>query len=141
MVGHLDAMEAEWLRKLTVMREAISKLNLPKSGLPEIPLVSISEDEFLFDSSSANVTDFLSDESSDEEDAPHVTVLPTADSLLTISYNREWLETRIKSLVLQNPSHQADDLINQIVAVLVSDSTGQICWSTERTKQSLNRHR
>jgi hypothetical protein len=131
MADHLDAMEAEWLRKLTTMREAISKLNLPKSDLPEIPLVSIS-DELLFDSGSGNVTDLLSDESSDDEAALPSAVLPTDDSSLTVSYNREWLETRIKALTVRNPSQDANDLVNQIVAVLASDSTGQTCWSVDK---------
>ena len=131
MADHLDAMEAEWLRKLTTMREAISKLNLPKSDLPEIPLVSISDYELLFDSGSGNVTDFLSDESSDEAALP-CAVLPTDDGSLNVSYNREWLETRIKALTVRNPSQDANDLVNQIVAVLASDSTGQARWSVDK---------
>jgi hypothetical protein len=127
MADHLDAMEAEWLRKLTTMREAIAKLNLPKFDLPEVPLVSVTDDELLFDSGSGNITDFLSDESSDEDTAPHLAALPTTEGSSPISYNRDWLETRIKTLASRNPTHNAADLVNQIVAVLASDSTGQIC--------------
>jgi antiviral helicase SLH1 len=125
MADQLDAMEAEWLRKLTTMREAISKLNLPECDLPELPLASFRDDELLFDSGSGNITDYLSDESSDEEN-PQLAVVPTSDSWSTISYNRQWLESHVKRLTFQNPGHSPDDLTNQIVAVLASDSTGQI---------------
>jgi hypothetical protein len=141
MTDHLDAVEAEWLRKLTAMREAISKLNLLKYDLPEITLLSPSDDEFLFDSSGGNATDFLSDESDDEEDDLHLSELPAAGGMANISYDREWLEARIKSLTLTDSDRQADDLLDQTIAVLASDSTGQIFWSRRWTKQLLKCHR
>jgi hypothetical protein len=124
MATHTDALEAEWLHKLATMRDAIAKLNLPKSSLPEISLPNISDDELLFDSGSGNITDFLSDDSSDEEAPAPRAALPAPGGSSTISYNREWLDARIKAVVLRNPSHNPDDLANQIVAVLASDSTG-----------------
>jgi hypothetical protein len=58
--------------------------------------------------------------------------LPKDDGSLNVSYNREWLETRIKALTVRNPSQDANDLVNQIVAVLASDSTGQARWSVDK---------
>lgn len=110
---------SQWLSQLAAMRQAIADLKLSKdlsiSYGNDLDL-DIDEDY----SSPGTVDDVWDIISSDDETTDDLDDLSGAPQ--TILYDRLWLERKCRSLAARNASLDATELVQQITAVLATDS-------------------
>lgn len=129
----LDSAEAQWQTQLAAMRAALADLKLPpKSDLDELPYGSDIEydedDEPTSGNSGDDVWDFIS-ETEDEvysSDA-YEEIPPQTES---VSYGPQWLQRKCDGLAAKKNGLSGEDLQQQIVALLASDSGEEELQST-----------
>jgi antiviral helicase SLH1 len=134
----LDSAEAAWQTQLAAMRAALADLKLPsKSPNGETSLYGSEfnfdeDDEFTSGNSGDDVWDFISDSEGDvyssdpHEDFTH-NVSPTVNEG---SYGPQWLASKCLSFASKKQGLSGDDLQEQIMAVLASDSVEEELQST-----------
>lgn len=130
----LDSAELQWQAQFAAMRAALAELKLPHkdtdtistSYAPEISFVE--DDDFTSGNSGDDVWDFISD---DEEDSYssglNEDLIP--DPVIE-SYGLEWLKIKCMSLAARKQGLSGEDLEQQIIALLVSDSAEEELQST-----------
>jgi hypothetical protein len=131
MSDKLQVMEAEWLSKLAAMRDAISKLNIPKEEPPQGELygydLGLSDDDFSYPSGSDDIWDLISDDtdySSDHEPHHQLDDSFASSAVVEQQYDRNWLARRSAGVASRTSGFDADALTDQILAILSSDSSG-----------------
>jgi antiviral helicase SLH1 len=130
----LDAAQAQWQAQLAAMRAALAELKLPPK--PEngettsygIDIEYDDDDEFTSGNSGDDVWDFISDSEEDvyssepyEDDTP-------AES--TGGYGPQWLKSKCIGFASRKQGLSGEDLQEQIMALLVSDSVEEELQST-----------
>ena len=135
MPSALESAEAEWLSKFVEMRAAIEKLDLPKYNSSEPQYGSdlgLSDDDFLYGGGTDDLWDLLSDETEEDAEVSSVKQLngksagvpvPLSDPS-TPQFNRDWLVSQCAIVASKTSGFEASVLIEQIVAILASDSSG-----------------
>ena len=134
MPPSLDSAEAQWQTQLAAMRAALAELKLPHkdengksaSYAPDIDFVE--DEDFTSGNSGDDVWDFISD---DEEDLYssdlNEDLIPDAE---VRDYGSEWLKIKCTSLAARKQGLSGEDLEQQIMALLISDSAEDELQST-----------
>lgn len=123
----MSSAETEWLAQLTAMRKAIADLKLPPKEETVQPAYGSDLDLDDLDegfSSSGNslddIWDIISDESETSDDLSDYNDIPTTEPGLRHDYY--WLEAKCGELAASKQDLDATELVQQITAVLASDS-------------------
>lgn len=129
----LDSAEAQWQIQLAAMRAALADLKLPpKSDNEDLPYGSDIEfdedDEGISGNSGDDVWDFISDSDNEiysgdfsREDSPE----PSSSG-----YGAQWLQKKCTELAGKRSGLSSDELSEQILALLASDSNEEELQST-----------
>lgn len=131
--ANLGAAEAQWRTQLAAMRAALADLKLPpKSSSVDIPLygsdIEFDDDNFTSGNSGDDVWDFISESEEDlyssdfNEDA-----IPDASDG---GYGPQWLKSRCLGFASRKQGLSGEDLQEQIMALLASDSVEEELQST-----------
>lgn len=128
----LDAAEAEWLAQLAAMRAALADLKLPSpqaDGQTKIygSDIDLNEDDFTSGNSGDDVWDFISDS---EEDQFSSDMVPDAFDAEVGVYGPQWLRSKCILFAQRKQGLAAEDLQEQIMALLGSDSVEEELQST-----------
>jgi len=129
----LDSAEAQWQTQLAAMRAALADLKLPlKSDGDVVPYgsdIAFDEDEdFTSGISGDDVWDFISDNEEDLYSSdPSENVIPESSSA---AYGPEWLRSRCTNFAAKKQGLSDEDLQEQIMALLASDSMEEELQST-----------
>ena len=117
--------EAEWLTQLAAMRQAIEELKLDQrngSSLPYGHDIRFDEDETSDSSGKNDVWDvFSEDEEDHDSDLTDGFDEPLMDGAVPSKGTSEWLRRKCLDLASRKRGFVADELQEQIVALLVSD--------------------
>ena len=130
MSPSIDTAQSQWLAQLASMREAIAELDLDKpysNGTSYGDDLLLDNDDLTGGSGSDDIFD-ISDEDYDEESSDYTEeTLGDPDKANVNGTGRgiEWLKSRTCSLANQRSGLEANDLQEQIVALLASDSSGE----------------
>jgi len=130
MSPSIDTAQSQWLAQLASMREAIAELDLKKpysNGPSYGDDLLLDNDDLTGGSGSDNIFD-ISDEDYDEENSDYTEEIfgtPDKANVNGIGRGMEWLTSRTGSLANQRSGLEANDLQEQIVALLASDSNGE----------------
>lgn len=122
-----SAAESQWLSQLAAMRQAIADLKLPKD-LPHNTISYGSDIDLDIDedySSPGTIDDIWDIISSDEEttdDLEDLAGLNGVSVSQTELHDRFWLEGKCQDVAARNPSMEAGELSQQIIATLAADS-------------------
>jgi antiviral helicase SLH1 len=134
MSPSLDSAEAQWQTQLADMRAALAELKLPlkdMNGEPAsyAPDIDFVEDEhFSSGNSGDDVWDFISDNEEDLYSSDfNEDLIPDAD---VKSYSSEWLKIKCSSLAARKQGLSGEELEQQIMALLISDSAEDELQST-----------
>ncbi|KAH8802688.1 Sec63 Brl domain-containing protein [Xylogone sp. PMI_703] len=123
----LDSAEAEWRSQVAAMRAALADLKLPPKAPdsdflpPELKSLDINledEEDFTSGNSGDDVWDFISDS---EEDDYSTDSNDALNFTSTESYGQEWLTRKCVAFATRKQGLSANDLQEQIVALLASD--------------------
>src|SRR5690242_2614610 len=123
----LDSAEAEWRSQVAAMRAALADLKLPPKApdsdflLPELKSLDINledEEDFTSGNSGDDVWDFISDS---EEDEYSIDSNDALNFTSTESYGQEWLTRKCVAFATRKQGLSANDLQEQIIALLASD--------------------
>ncbi len=144
LIGHsrmspeFSDAESQWLSQWSAMRDALAELKSLHSPQPQEDLeyghdIELEEEEL----SDLSWTDNLWDLNSEDEDLeddnetfPNGSAhYGTEASLDNSASTLQWLSTKCAGFAAHNPGLDAMELQNQIVALLVSDSSGNGCLS------------
>jgi antiviral helicase SLH1 len=129
----LATAEAEWQTQLAAMRAALADLKLPQKENREVlaygsDISFDDDDEFTSGNSGDDVWDFISDDdealySSDlnEDSVPEVS---------TQGYGPQWLKSKCIGFAAKKQGLSGEDLQEQIMALLASDSVEEELQST-----------
>ncbi|EPS26377.1 hypothetical protein PDE_01313 [Penicillium oxalicum 114-2] len=127
-MGDISTAESQWLSQLAAMRQAIADLKLPKGQNVE-PISYGSDIDLDIDddySSPGTVDDVWDIISSDDEADSGLDDLTDVPSHVAPSqsaaYDRTWLGERCLDVAMRNPTMDAEELSQQIIAALATDS-------------------
>ncbi|KAG0650299.1 Meiotically up-regulated 81 [Hyphodiscus hymeniophilus] len=134
----LDSAEAQWQTQLAAMRAALAELKLPakstngESSAYGSELNFDEDDEFTSSNSGDDVWDFISDSeddawSSDPNEGPLMEVSGSANAG---GYGPQWLRSKCIGFASKKQGLSGEDLQEQIMALLVSDSVEEELQST-----------
>jgi antiviral helicase SLH1 len=134
MSPSLDSAEAQWQSQLAAVRAALAELKLSHKDTNENsdPYVSdikfVEDDDFSPRNSGDDVWDFISDDEEDiYSDSFIEDVIPDEEKK---NYSPEWLKIQCLSLAARKQGLSGEDLEEQIMALLVSDSAEDELQST-----------
>jgi antiviral helicase SLH1 len=129
----LAAAEAEWQRQLSAMKAALENLKLPQSENGEIIAYGSDigfdiDDDFTPGNSGDDVWDFISDDDEDlyssNLDEGLILEEPTQ------GYGPQWLKSKCIGFAARKQGLSGEDLQEQIMALLASDSVEEELQST-----------
>ena len=124
----LENAHSEWLAQLSSMRKAIAELQLDKSfaGGQEYGHDIVLDDDLTGGSGSDDIWDIISEEEDYEysSDSLEVSESPSNGVANGIGRGVEWLRSRTTSLANQKSGLDANELQEQILALLVADNNG-----------------
>jgi antiviral helicase SLH1 len=132
----LDSAEAQWQMQLAAMRAALAELKLPLKSDGEVSYGSDiafdEEEDFTSGNSGDDVWDFISDSEEDlYSSGPSEDVIPgVAPGSSSAAYGPEWLRSRCTSFAAEKQGLSGEDLQEQIMALLASDSVEEELQST-----------
>jgi antiviral helicase SLH1 len=134
----LDSAEAQWQTQLAAMRAALADLKLPpKSANGEFNTYGFEfnfdeDDEFTSSSSGDDVWDFISDSEKDVYSSdPNENLIPDASANVNSQgYGPQWLNSKCVGFAAKKQGLSGDDLQEQIMALLASDSVEEELQST-----------
>ena len=129
MSQELENAHSQWLAQLSSMRKAIAELQLDKSfgaGQEYGHDIVLLDDELTGGSSSDDIWDVISEEEDYEYSSDSLEVPESPSNGITDGMGRgvEWLRSRTTSLANQKSGLDANELQEQIIALLVADSSG-----------------
>ena len=135
----LESAEAQWLTQLAAMRAALAYLELP-SKFPNGEVSTYGsdfdfdqDDDFTSGNSGDDVWDFISDSELDawssDDLAPEPSVEPSS-SANAAHYGPQWLSSKCIGFASKTQGLSGEDLQEQIMALLVSDSVEEELQST-----------
>ena len=129
MSPRIESAESQWLAQLATMREAIAELKLdtPNTGGPSYGDDLIIDDNDLTGGSGSDEIFDISDEDYDgysSDYAEETLDITGNDNLNGIDRGNGWLKLRTGSLANQRSGLEANDLNEQIIALLASDFNG-----------------
>lgn len=134
MSSSLHSAEAQWQSQLAAMRAALADLKLPTKDMTEgspsySPDINFIEDEdFTSGNSGDDVWDFISDDDEDLYGSDfNEDLIPDAE---VGDYDAEWLKIKCLSFAARKQGLSGEDLEQQIMALLVSDSAEEELQST-----------
>ena len=125
----IDSAESQWLAQLASMREAIAELKLDKTctnGPSYGDDLMIDDNGFTVGNGTDDIF-YISDEGDDEyssDYAEEILEAPSNNNVSGTGRGIEWLKSRTVALANQRSGLEANDLDEQIVALLASDSNG-----------------
>ncbi|KAL9618637.1 MAG: hypothetical protein Q9160_006678 [Pyrenula sp. 1 TL-2023] len=129
MSASFDAATEQWLSQMREMREAIANLKLPplldKSQMYGAEL-GLKDEDFSGGTSSDDIFDVseYEDESPLSEESPvSIDGLDSVGNVNGSLYSQVWLHDRCVQFVKSKPGLEASELQQQIVALLISDSS------------------
>jgi antiviral helicase SLH1 len=130
----LDSAEAQWQTQLATMRAALAEIKLPpinSDALYESDIPYEEEDDYTSGNSGEDVWDFISDTeedfySSDFNEEPSDESPDTAAG----SYGPQWLKSKCLMFASRKQGLSGEDLQEQIMALLASDSVEEELQST-----------
>ena len=127
MSSSLDSAEAQWLAQVTAMRAAIAELKLPpkQQSEPSYGQGVWTDEEDLTDTTSGDdIWDLIDeDDGSSSDDLNGLEHDFGQTNLDEASYGAGWLQSRLSAVVSRGSGMGLDDLQQQIVAILGSDSS------------------
>ncbi|KAG9230535.1 putative helicase mug81 [Amylocarpus encephaloides] len=131
--AELDSAEGRWQTKLADMRAALAELKLPQSNADTLyeSDVTFNEDDYIaLGNSSDDVWDFISDSEEDfyssDPTEDHQEETPDAPA----GYGPQWLKGKCLGFASRKQGLQGEDLQEQIMALLASDSVVEELQST-----------
>lgn len=131
----MSEREAEWVAQLSAMRAALAELKLPSTkshtyeqqyGGAAIDFDDVSDSL----NSGDDVWDFISDTEEDEYSGDLADVGEPSASLGAAGYGQQWLQRKCIDFASRKSGLSADDLREQISALLASDSAEEELQST-----------
>jgi antiviral helicase SLH1 len=133
----LDTAEAQWQAQLAAMKSALAELKLPpKSTNGEVELYDIDldfddDDDEITGSSGDDVWDFISDDDGDLSGSDFNDDYPgLSDSAGAGSHGPQWLKAKCMELAKRKQGMSGNDLQEQVMAIVGSDSTEEELQST-----------
>ncbi|PQE24272.1 Sec63 Brl domain-containing protein [Rutstroemia sp. NJR-2017a BVV2] len=133
----LDTAEAQWQAQLAAMKSALAELKLPpKSTNGEVKSYDIDmdfddDDEEFTGSSGDDVWDFISEDGDDLSGSDFNDDYPgLSDSAGAGSYGPQWLKAKCMELAQRKQGLSGNDLQEQIMAIVGSDSAEEELQST-----------
>ncbi|GAM91498.1 hypothetical protein ANO11243_095490 [Dothideomycetidae sp. 11243] len=130
MSPDLEAAQQQWLRQLSEMREAISKLKLPDIGNenPAYGADILLDDSNDFSSSPSDSNDIwdLVDEDESEDSSIDDNIPFDHHSFQNgsaSSFDKGWLRSSLRTVVLSGNSLDQESLVDQVFAILSSDGS------------------
>ncbi|EPE24285.1 P-loop containing nucleoside triphosphate hydrolase [Glarea lozoyensis ATCC 20868] len=126
----LDSAEARWQTQLANMRAALADLKLPQNNGDTLydSDVAFEEEDFTSGNSGDDVWDFISDSEEDvyssDSNGDHDPPIPNG------SYGPQWLRSKCLLLSSRKQGLRGEDLQEQIMALLASDSVEEELQST-----------
>lgn len=130
----VDSAEAQWHTQLAAMRAALAELKLPPnstSGESDSYVVGVNfdeDDDFTSGNSGDDVWDFISE--SEEDFYSSDFSKDSVQDLNSRGYGPQWLASRCISFASRKQGLAGEDLQEQLVALLVSDSVEEELQST-----------
>jgi antiviral helicase SLH1 len=129
----LDSAEAQWVMQLAAMKAALADLKLPPAtgdGHSTINGSDIDwdEDEFSSGNSGDDVWDFISD--SEEDFYSNDSLVDGNETKDNVGYGSQWLKSKCMLFASKKQGLSAEDLEEQIMALLASDSVEEELQST-----------
>lgn len=128
----VESAQSQWLTQLATMREAIAELKLDqasRNGQAYGHDIAVDDDDLTGSSGSDDIWDILSGQEDDDYSSDNLEVAEQ-DSLSGYgdahSYNQIWLRTKCVALASRGSALDSGELEEQILALLASDSRGQI---------------
>lgn len=123
-------VESEWLAQVAAMRQAIAGLKLPDDPNPVTygADLSLSDDDFSSQPGSVeDIWDLVSDDGYTSDDFDDINGVPlpyeeTSGTELNQGYNLNWLERKCEAMAEKKQGLNAEELLQQLNALLVSDS-------------------
>ncbi|KAM0153234.1 hypothetical protein ACHAPG_007200 [Botrytis cinerea] len=133
----LDSAEVQWQAQLAAMKNALAELNLPPSSTNgearsyDIDVDFDDDDEFTSGNSGDDVWDFISDEDDDLSSSDVNDDFPSlSDSAGAGNYGPQWLKSKCMEIAQRKQGLSGNDLQEQIMAILGSDSGEEELQST-----------
>ncbi|TGO11321.1 hypothetical protein BTUL_0112g00110 [Botrytis tulipae] len=133
----LDSAEVQWQAQLAAMKNALAELNLPPSSTNgetksyDIDVDFDDDDEFTSGNSGDDVWDFISDEDDDFSSSDVNDDFPSlSDSAGAGNYGPQWLKSKCMEIAQRKQGLSGNDLQEQIIAILGSDSGEEELQST-----------
>jgi antiviral helicase SLH1 len=127
----LDSAEAQWHAQFAAMRAALADLKLPSKSDGENESygsdLNFDDEEFTSGNSGDDVWDFISDSDEDAWSDTHEESLPEQS---TGGYGSQWLKSKCIGFAARKQGLSGEDLQEQIMALLVSDSVEEELQST-----------
>jgi antiviral helicase SLH1 len=127
----MDAAEAQWREQLASMRAALADLKLPATNLDAAPYgsdIDFDDEEFTSGNSGDDVWDFIGESEEDLYSSdPSEDVDPEVGDG---GYGPAWLKSRCIGFASKRQGLAAEDLQEQIMALLASDSREEELQST-----------
>ena len=128
----LDSAEERWKAQLAAMKAAIAELKLPpQSTISEaafgFDIPYIEDDDFTSGNSGDDIWDVFSD--AENQDSSDSNDDGATDSPMT-GYGSQWLKSRCIGFAARKQGLSAEDLEEQIMALLASDSVEEELQST-----------
>lgn len=128
--SNLDNAEAEWRAKFEAMRAAVAELNLPPASTDATNGTDIEyndDDDFTSGNSGDDVWDFIEESEGDVYTSePNEEEIPEP----TTGYGLQWLRSKCIGFASRKQGLSGEDLQEQIMALLVSDSVVEELQST-----------
>jgi antiviral helicase SLH1 len=129
----LDSAEAQWQTQFAAMRDALADLKLPVKENGEMVAYGSDigyddDDEFTSGNSGDDVWDFISDSDEALYSSDLNEDLVPADT--TQGYGPQWLKSKCIGFAAQKKGLSGEDLQEQIIALLASDSVEEELQST-----------
>lgn len=125
-------VEAQWKAQLADMRAALAEIKLPPANadvLYESDVTFEEDDEFIPGNSGDDVWDFISDDDEEDfysSDNANEETPPSASS----GYGPQWLKSKCLMFASRKQGLRGEDLQEQIMALLASDSVEEELQST-----------
>jgi hypothetical protein len=120
----IENLQTQWLAQIAEMRAAILNQGLDMRHNSGENIygkdLSLSNDDFLSSPDSDDIWDSISDYSNDDDDS----VLEGDNSSVNFAHDRKWLTAKCMAVSHRRDGVQADILLDQVIAILSSDSGG-----------------
>lgn len=124
MSSTLTSAQAEWLRQLEAMRQAIAELKLPAESVQSRAYgddLDLDDDDLSGTAGSEDIWDILSKTSEDDYSSDHLDDDGTGIKV----YDQQWLAQQCTYVAQRGSGLDANTLREHILAVLASDSNGE----------------